>query len=143
RLAETRLAQLATLQYPGMEKRYGIPYLEPRETQSKPSRYVLLGLGKLGAGELNYHSDLDLILVYEGDGRTAPPPEASRFDRYELTDNFHYFTELTQRIIKMTSFLGPMGRLYQVDMRLRPTGKSGSLVLPLTEFRKYYEAGGA
>ena len=36
-----------------------------------------------------------------------------------------------------------MGRLYQVDMRLRPTGKSGSLVIPLTEFRRYYEEGGA
>ena len=98
-----------------------------------------MGLGKLGGREMSYHSDLDLIVIYEGDGRTGPPPEASRFDRFELTDNFHFFTELTQRIIKMTSFLGPMGRLYQVDMRLRPTGKSGSLVIPLTEFRKYYE----
>ena len=42
-----------------------------------------------------------------------------------------YFTELAQRIIKAASFQGPMGRLYQVDMRLRPTGKSGSLVIPL------------
>src|SRR5262249_11855819 len=41
------------------------------------------------------------------------------------------------------SYLGPMGRLYQVDMRLRPTGKSGSLVMPLTEFRRYYDEGGA
>ena len=98
----------------------------------KPSRYALAGLGKLGGREMSYHSDLDLILVYEGDGRTGPPPGANRFDRFELTDNFHFFTELAQRIIKVTSFLGPMGRLYQVDMRLRPTGKSGSLVIPLT-----------
>jgi glutamate-ammonia-ligase adenylyltransferase len=103
----------------------------------------LLALGKLGGREMSYHSDLDLILVYEGDGRTGPPPEAGRFDRFDLTDNFHFFTELTQRIIKMTSYLGPMGRLYQVDMRLRPTGKSGSLVIPLTEFHRYYEEGGA
>src|SRR5262249_20813995 len=89
------------------------------------------------------HSDLDLILVYEGDGRTGPPAGASRFDRYELTDNFHFFTELAQRIIKATSFPGPMGRLYHVDMRLRPTGKSGSLVMPMAEFRRYYEGGGA
>jgi glutamate-ammonia-ligase adenylyltransferase len=39
--------------------------------------------------------------------------------------------------------MGPMGRLYQIDMRLRPTGKSGSLVIPLAEFRRYYEGGGA
>src|SRR5207253_5372036 len=90
-----------------------------------------------------YHSDLDLVLVYEGDGRTGPPAGATRFDRFELTDNFHYFTELAQRIIKATSYLGPMGRLYHVDMRLRPTGKSGSLVIPLAEFRRYYDEGAA
>ncbi|HMC65782.1 MAG TPA: bifunctional [glutamate--ammonia ligase]-adenylyl-L-tyrosine phosphorylase/[glutamate--ammonia-ligase] adenylyltransferase, partial [Gemmataceae bacterium] len=92
---------------------------------------------------LSYQSDLDLILVYEGDGRTGPPPGASRFDRFDLTDNFHYFTELGQRIIKVAGVLGPMGRLYHIDMRLRPTGKSGSLVIPLSEFRHYYEGGGA
>src|SRR5205823_5701104 len=97
---------------------------------------------KLGGGEMNYHSDLDLILLYEGDGHTGPPPGASRFERFELTDNFHFFTELGQRVIKATSYLGPMGRLYQVDMRLRPTGKSGSLALPLTAFRRYFTTGG-
>jgi glutamate-ammonia-ligase adenylyltransferase len=107
------------------------------------SRYVLLGLGKLGGKEMSYHSDLDLILIYEGDGRTLPPPGSTRFDRFELTDNFHFFTELAQHIIKMASYLGPMGRLYQVDMRLRPTGKSGSLVIPLEEFVRYYEDNGA
>jgi glutamate-ammonia-ligase adenylyltransferase len=92
---------------------------------------------------MSYHSDLDLILVYEGDGRTVPPPNSSRFDTFELTDNFHFFTELARQIIKVASYLGPMGRLYHVDMRLRPTGKSGSLVIPLSEFQKYYDAGGA
>ena len=90
---------------------------------------------------MNYHSDLDLMMIYEGDGRTARPPASSRHERFELTDNFHFFTELAQRIIKALSQIGPMGRLYQVDMRLRPTGKSGSLVLPLCEFRRYFMAG--
>jgi glutamate-ammonia-ligase adenylyltransferase len=102
-----------------------------------------VGLGKLGGREMSYQSDLDLVLIYEGDGRTGPPPDASRFDRYELTDNFHFFTELARRIIKAASLMGPHGRLYQVDMRLRPTGKSGSLVLPLAEFRRYYKGGTA
>jgi [glutamine synthetase] adenylyltransferase / [glutamine synthetase]-adenylyl-L-tyrosine phosphorylase len=142
-VAETILVQIALLQQPGMGKRFGVPYLAEGPRAGEPSRFALLGLGKLGGHEMSYHSDLDLILVYEGDGRTGPPEGASRFDRYELTDNFHYFTELAQRIIRMTSYLGPMGRLYQVDMRLRPTGRSGSLVIPLTQFRKYYEGGGA
>jgi len=142
-LAETILTQIALLQEPPLTRRFGYPYLSAGERTGQASRYVILGLGKLGGKELSYHSDLDLILVYEGDGRTGPPPEASRHDRYEQTDNFHFFTELMQRIIRVTSLLGPMGRLYQVDMRLRPTGKSGSLVIPLTEFRRYYEEGGA
>jgi glutamate-ammonia-ligase adenylyltransferase len=142
-LAETILTQIILLQEPPMTKRFGYPYLSAGDRTGQASRYVVLGLGKLGGKELSYHSDLDLILVYEGDGRTGPPLGASRHDRYEQTDNFHFFTELMQRIIKVTSVLGPMGRLYQVDMRLRPTGKSGSLVIPLTEFHRYYEEGGA
>jgi glutamate-ammonia-ligase adenylyltransferase len=142
-LAETILVQIALLQEPPLVKRFGLPYLTDGERAGQASRFALLGLGKLGGRELSYHSDLDLILVYEGDGRTGPPPGATRFDRFELTDNFHFFTDLAQRIIKATSFLGPMGRLYQVDMRLRPTGKSGSLVTPFLEFRRYYEEGGA
>jgi len=137
-LAQAILAQVVQLQEPALTKRFGVPALAEGDRTGQPSRYVILGLGKLGGRELAYHSDLDLVLVYEGDGRTAPPPGSSRFDRFELTDNFHCFTELTQRLIKAASVLGPMGRLYQVDMRLRPTGKSGSLVCPLTEFSRYY-----
>jgi glutamate-ammonia-ligase adenylyltransferase len=71
------------------------------------------------------------VLVYEGDGETA----GGAGDRG--TTNFHFFTELAQRVIKALSQPGPLGRLYAVDMRLRPTGKTGSLVVPLTEFRRY------
>src|SRR5262249_41374273 len=128
-LAETILTQIATLQYAPLEKRFGVPYLAEDARAGQPSRYVLLALGKLGGREMSYHSDLDLVLIYEGDGQTGPPAGATRFDRFELTSNFHFFTELAQRIIKTASVLGPHGRLYQVDMRLRPTGKSGSLVI--------------
>jgi glutamate-ammonia-ligase adenylyltransferase len=142
-LAEVILCRIAALHYPPLLRRFGVPYLAEGERAGQASRFVVLGLGKLGGRELSYHSDLDLILVYEGDGRTGPPEGASRFDRFALTDNFHFFTEFAQRVIKVAGVLGPMGRLYQVDMRLRPTGKSGSLVIPLTEFRRYYENGGA
>ncbi|HEX5273528.1 MAG TPA: bifunctional [glutamate--ammonia ligase]-adenylyl-L-tyrosine phosphorylase/[glutamate--ammonia-ligase] adenylyltransferase, partial [Gemmataceae bacterium] len=142
-LAEVILGEIAALQYPPLLTRFGIPYLGEGPRAEQASRCALIGLGKLGGGELSYHSDLDLVLVYEGDGRTGPPPGSSRFTRFDVTDNFHFFTEFAQRIIKVAGVLGPMGRLYQVDMRLRPTGKSGSLVIPLPEFRRYYEGGGA
>ncbi len=134
-LAETILALVTAPQEAPLIRRYGVPRVEQT---ARPCRYVLLALGKLGAREMNYHSDLDLMMIYEADGRTAPPAGAGRHERHEATDNFHYYTELCQRVIKALSHLGPMGRLYAVDMRLRPTGKSGSLVLPLSEFRRYF-----
>ena len=147
-LAEVILQQIADLQYPPLVRRLGLPALMhdplmegPRAGQA--SRYAILGLGKLGGQEMSYHSDLDLIVVYEGDGRTVPPPGSSRWDTFELTDNFHFFSELARQIIRTASQMGPMGRLYQVDMRLRPTGGSGSLVIPLGEFERYYHGGGA
>jgi glutamate-ammonia-ligase adenylyltransferase len=141
-LAETILQQIAALQTAALEKRLGIPTLTEGERAGRRCRFALLGLGKLGAREMNYHSDLDLVAIYEGDGRTAPPAGLTRFDAFTPTDNLSFYTELAQRIIRAMSVLGPMGRLYQVDMRLRPTGRSGSLVLPLAEFRHYFAVPG-
>jgi glutamate-ammonia-ligase adenylyltransferase len=121
-VADTVLGQVVELVEPGVQAKFGAP-----RADGAPCPYVLLGLGKLGGREISYHSDLDLLLVYAADGYT---------DRCE--PNRLYFTELAQRVIKTASRMGPMGRLYEVDMRLRPTGKSGSLVLPLCEFRRYF-----
>ena len=105
-LAEVILAEVAERQAGPLEKRFGIPYLEEGERAGQRCRFVMLALGKLGGRELNYHSDLDLMLIYEGDGRTKPPPGATRFDRYEATDNFHFFTELAQHIIPRPAIWG-------------------------------------
>jgi len=115
-----------------------VPTLARGPRAGERAGFVLLGLGKLGGREINYHSDLDLLLVYEGDGHTVPAPGAATTSHFEPSDNFTFFTELARAIIRAMSFPGTMGRLYQVDMRLRPTGRSGSLVLPLDEFARYY-----
>jgi glutamate-ammonia-ligase adenylyltransferase len=138
-LAETVLTQLVTTQQAPLFERYGSPRVEQT---GRPGRFAVLALGKLGARELNYHSDLDLMLVYEADGRTGPPADGGG-GRVEETDNFHYYVKLAQGLIKALSQMGPLGRLYQADMRLRPTGKSGSLVLPLSEVRRYFAADGS
>ena len=119
-LAETLFVEVARRQETLLRERHG-----------DAGPYVILALGKLGGREMSYHSDLDLVLVYAGEGRTSG---ARPIDHYE------YFTDLARRIIKTLSHLGPMGRLYAVDMRLRPTGKSGSLVVPFGEFQRYFEA---
>jgi glutamate-ammonia-ligase adenylyltransferase len=130
-VADTVLNQVVELVEPEVRARLGNPRFQPPSGLAVPCRYALLGLGKLGGREISYHSDLDLLLIYEADGTT---------DRGEL--NAQFFTELTQKIIRTTSRMGPMGRLYAVDMRLRPTGKSGNLVLPLAEFQRYFNSPG-
>jgi len=137
-LAVTLLNQVFELCEPALRERYGIPHrlaVSPSNL-SPPCSYVILGLGKLGGREISYHSDLDLLLIYEAEGTTAAVGTSACTE--SITNN-QYFTELTQRAIRVMSQMGPMGRLYEVDMRLRPTGKSGSLVLSLAEFRRYFE----
>jgi glutamate-ammonia-ligase adenylyltransferase len=130
-LADTLLNAVFDLIEPELLKKYGSAQSPPVATGglSPPCRYAVLGLGKLGGREISYHSDLDLVLLYECDGETSGP---------EHTTNFHYFTELAQHAIRALAQSGPLGRLYAVDMRLRPTGKSSSLVVPLAEFRRYF-----
>ncbi len=134
-VADTILIQVVELVEPAVQAKLGSPQNPLVATSGSKSDplcpYLLLGLGKLGGREISYHSDLDLLLVYAADGTTSCG-ESNRV----------YFTELAQRVIKTASRMGPMGRLYEVDMRLRPTGKSGSLVLPLSEFRRYFASSG-
>lgn len=116
-VADTVLGEIVARVEPAVSAKFGKPRCP----------FALVGLGKLGGREISYHSDLDLLLVYAEDGTTE------KGEAHQL-----YFTELAQRAIRTASAMGPMGRLYAVDMRLRPTGKSGSLVLPLAEFNRYF-----
>ena len=122
-VAEALLGEVAAREEAAMRERFG-----------DGGPFAVLALGKLGGREMSYHSDLDLVIVYAREGTTEGPRP---LDRYE------YFTEYARRLIKALSQHGPLGRLYAVDMRLRPTGQSGSLVVPLGEFRRYYAGGGA
>ena len=99
--------------------------------------FLVLALGKLGSREPNYHSDLDLVFLYEAEGHTS----LKRRGRKSSTTNYHFFGELGQRVMKRINQFGPYGRLYEVDPRLRPTGKSGALAVSLDEFVKYFEKG--
>ncbi len=126
-LADAVLGAAFALVEPGVREKFGPPLLG-----FAPCRYVVVGLGKLGGREMTFHSDLDLLLLYEADGRTAGG-----------ADNGQYFTELAQRAIKRLGRAGPLGRLYAVDMRLRPAGGSGALALSVAEFARYFAGGGA
>jgi len=113
------------------------PWIPSPEREGKPCELVILALGKLGGREPNYHSDLDLVFLYEAEGATISHSKS----RKDSTTNNHFFNELAQRIMKRANRFGPYGRLYEVDPRLRPTGRSGSLAIPLAGFVRYFQAG--
>ncbi len=90
---------------------------------------AIVGYGSLGAGELGYESDLDIVFLFESDqelsdGARPLPPE-------------RYFARLAQRALSFLTVMTPSGRLYEVDTRLRPNGRAGSLVSSITAFRDY------
>ena len=100
---------------------------------------VILALGKFGGREMNYHSDLDLVFLYEADGQHL---RRAGLGLAKSTTNQHFFSELGQRIIKAASRTNGFGRLYEVDARLRPTGRSGALAISFDEFARYFADGG-
>ena len=102
-----------------------------RKHGSPPGRgATVIGMGSLGAERLNAASDLDLIVIYDADGVDAsegPRPLAARA----------YYARLTQALV--TALSAPMadGRLYEVDMRLRPSGRQGPVATSIQSFRSY------
>ena len=98
---------------------------------------VVLAMGKFGGREMNYASDVDVIFLYDHDGTVVPPR-----GRSTATSNAHFFGELAQRTMRMFNTFGPQGRLYEMDSRLRPSGKSGPPAVSLDEFARYFAADG-
>jgi len=94
---------------------------------------VLLALGKLGGREMTATSDLDLIIVYDFD------PERPQSDGKRSLYGAQYFARLTQRLISALSSPTNYGALYHVDMRLRPSGRSGPVATSLEAFASYQE----
>ncbi|MGD9000834.1 MAG: bifunctional glutamine synthetase adenylyltransferase/deadenyltransferase, partial [Granulosicoccaceae bacterium] len=109
---------------------FGLPY----NSKGKCQQLAVLGMGKLGAHELNVSSDIDLIFVYGDEGRT-------RGGRMKL-DNSEYFTRLGQRLISVLDQNTADGFVFRVDMRLRPFGDSGPLAISLDALEDYYQTHG-
>ncbi|HJN08995.1 MAG TPA: bifunctional [glutamate--ammonia ligase]-adenylyl-L-tyrosine phosphorylase/[glutamate--ammonia-ligase] adenylyltransferase [Pirellulaceae bacterium] len=137
-IAEVCLCEIARREYDRLVLRHGVPRIQGGPLDGQACSLVILALGKLGGREPNYHSDLDLIFVYEAAGFTQPNRPN---DRQESTSNQHAFSQLAQRITKIVTRIGPYGRLYELDSRLRPTGKSGPLAVSLDELARYFASG--
>ena len=98
------------------------------EVNANPQELLVIGMGKLGGGELNVSSDIDLIFVYPEDGETNGPKKLS---------NHEFFTRLGRRLINIINELTADGYVFRVDMRLRPYGDSGPLVMSFAALEEY------
>ena len=127
-IAEVVLEHVVDVAYANLTSRHGYP--TGPDGPSRGSDFAVVGYGKLGGIELGYTSDLDLVFIHNGD------PEQST-DGDKPIDNAVFFTRLGQRIVHILNTQTPAGQLYEVDMRLRPSGNSGLLVTTLTAFEKY------
>ncbi len=106
----------------------------PTAADGSQQHLVVLGLGKLGARELNFSSDVDLIFAYPMGGKTHGTKDA--------TSNEDFFTRLCRRLIKVISQPTADGFVYRVDARLRPFGESGPLVMDFETMEQYYQQQG-
>jgi len=126
-LAETTL--LATLIRCELElrARHGNPLLE----NGQPCGLALLALGKCGGRELGFASDIELMFVYAGNGKT---------NGAERIDTAIYFEKLVRSIID--AMQSRQEGIFQIDLQLRPHGKAGSMAVPFDSFRTYYAPDG-
>ena len=129
-LAETLIVNARNWLYGACCRDWGTPC----SAEGVPQPLLILGMGKLGGGELNFSSDIDLIFAWPEHGSTQG-------GRREL-DNAQFFTRLGQRLIKVLDQPTQDGFVYRVDMRLRPFGDSGPLVLSFAALEDYYQEQG-
>ncbi len=135
-LAEVCLEQAVAIAREELLPRFGLPV---SKASGEEAQFAIVGMGKLGGRELNYHSDLDIIFIYEGDGETRPAPGCDA-ERFREQTNPEYFSRLAQRTISVLTLMTREGTVYQIDTRLRPSGNQGPLVTSLAAFERYHEA---
>jgi [glutamine synthetase] adenylyltransferase / [glutamine synthetase]-adenylyl-L-tyrosine phosphorylase len=109
--------------------RFGRPMVIQEDGSAREAAFAIVAMGKLGGYELNYHSDLDIIYIYDGQGMT---------DGEKSITNREYFAKLGQKIIMVLTTQTREGYAYKIDTRLRPSGNAGPLVTSLESFQSYH-----
>lgn len=130
-LAEVSIRHAVVWATSHWQARYGIP---KGEWSGEPQELVVLGMGKLGGGELNLSSDIDLIFLYPESGAT----EGQR----KSVSNQEFFIRVGQTVIKLLDSQTVDGFCFRVDMRLRPFGGSGALVANYSAMELYLQEHG-
>jgi len=131
-LAEVILEHVLALAWQQMLVRHGRPKVG---AGGETPEFIVVGYGKVGGIELGHGSDLDLVFIHDADARGYSEGVGADGDR--SIDNQTFFTRLGQKMIHILNTRTASGPLYEVDMRLRPSGNSGLLVTSLAAFENY------
>jgi len=134
RLAESSFEAAVTFHYAQLCADHGPPQ---GRTAAGPSGFCVLGMGKLGGGELNFSSDVDVLYVYDTDGRTQGP---------NALDHFAFYARLAEEVTRTVGSPNATpqgGFVFRVDLDLRPEGRSGPIVNSARALELYYESQGA
>ncbi len=134
-IAETILEHVLELAWQHLLSKHGAPQTAPGIACDK--NFIVVGYGKLGGIELGYGSDLDLVFIHAADTNLTTAGDSAA--QQVPIDNGTFFTRLGQRIIHILTAQTALGSLYEVDMRLRPSGNSGLLVSSLKSFTEYQQ----
>ena len=132
-LAEFCLQSVTRLTRSKWEENLGQPW---NDEEDRPARFCILGLGKLGGGELNFCSDIDLIYFFEIRGFTRINGRQTQYS------NTEFYSRLSREITSLLQERSEDGFLYNVDLRLRPEGNSGPIARSLAALENYYSAAG-
>ncbi|MGH8552335.1 MAG: bifunctional [glutamate--ammonia ligase]-adenylyl-L-tyrosine phosphorylase/[glutamate--ammonia-ligase] adenylyltransferase, partial [Methylococcales bacterium] len=127
-LAEVVLERVLHLAWRLVAEKHGTP---PHAQIDRISGFAVIAYGKLGGFELGYRSDLDLVFLFAGDD----PEQSTNGDRPITWVEF--YTKVGQRMINLLDTKMLAGVLYEIDMRLRPSGNSGCLVSAIKAFEQY------
>lgn len=135
-VAEVCLGFVMQLAWDQMVQKYGYPSSRSGDSVTAPE-FLVIGYGKVGGKEMSYSSDLDLVFLH--DGWNMGSTLADREQGQRSIDNPVFYTRMGQRMIHIMSTRTRSGELYEVDMRLRPSGNSGMIVASLKAFEEYQQ----
>jgi glutamate-ammonia-ligase adenylyltransferase len=138
------MTELSTLSQTiiGLALNFSYQFLREKFGDLTNDALSIIGLGKLGAGELNYSSDIDIISVYRSGERFSSGILTHAGVKVNKVGSHEYFCRLTETLTNLLSAPTEDGVAYRVDLRLRPNGQKGEISLPLDSYSSYYEAWG-
>jgi [glutamine synthetase] adenylyltransferase / [glutamine synthetase]-adenylyl-L-tyrosine phosphorylase len=132
-IAEIIVEQTMRLGWKQITEQFGVPRYTDAAGARRVVKICAVGYGKLGGNELGYASDLDLVFLHDSGS------EGAETDAAKPVDNQVFFIRYAQRVMHLLTMHSAAGRLYEVDVRLRPSGKGGMLITRIGAFAEYQQ----